>query len=101
MEKLLSLSIPNAEGTPVQIVTGAPNVTWQAIVSLLLSLLIVGALLLSLAYLIWGGFDWIFSEGEKQRLEAARNKVWFAIIGLVIVFCSFLIVNTIIEPFLR
>jgi TRAP-type C4-dicarboxylate transport system permease small subunit len=59
----------------------------------LLSLLILIAIIISLLYLVWGGFDWITSTGEKQKIEKARTKIVFALLGLVVVFISFFIVN--------
>jgi hypothetical protein len=43
--------------------------------------------------LIWGGFDWITSEGDKQKVANARQRLAMAIIGLIVVFLSFMIVN--------
>ena len=35
------------------------------------------------------------SEGDKQRVSSARQKVVWAIIGLLVVFFAFLIINAI------
>lgn len=48
------------------------------------SLLIISALL-AFIYLILGGIQWITSGGDKTGMEAARNKITHAIVGLVIV----------------
>jgi TRAP-type C4-dicarboxylate transport system permease small subunit len=55
----------------------------------------LAAVILSLFFLVWGGFNWLMSEGDKQRLGNARQKVVYAILGLIVAFFSFLIVNTI------
>lgn len=60
-----------------------------------LTALLVGGTLLALAYLIWGGVQWITSGGDKSKIQAARNKMTYAIIGLVIAFLSFFIVTLI------
>ena len=70
-----------------------PIIGYAKIVSVLLSLLILIAIIISLLYLVWGGFDWITSTGEKQKIEKARTKIVFALLGLVVVFISFFIVN--------
>lgn len=85
ISKLLGSGAPNS----------APKAGFNSIISLIINLLILAAILLSLLYLIWGGFDWITSGGDKQKLQSARHKVVFAIIGLVIVFLVFFIINTI------
>ena len=58
-----------------------------------LTLLIIASVILALFFLIWGGLSWITSEGDKQKLAAARQKITYSIIVLLIVFLSFFIVN--------
>ncbi len=48
------------------------------------TLLIISALL-AFFYLILGGIQWITSGGDKAGMEAARNKITHAIVGLIIV----------------
>lgn len=43
------------------------------------------AAMATLFYLLWGGFDWLTSGGDKTAVENARNKITQAIIGLLIV----------------
>jgi threonine/homoserine/homoserine lactone efflux protein len=49
--------------------------------------------LASLAFLIWGGIEWITSGGDKGKVDAARKKITYAIIGLLVALSSFLIIN--------
>lgn len=101
--KFLSLSIPNAQGTPVQvsvpngIPTGGLETggAGQKLISGGIQLLFVGATILSLFYLIWAGIDWMRSEGDKTAIESARHKLTYAILGLIVVFLSILIVQVI------
>jgi hypothetical protein len=51
------------------------------------------AVILTLVMLLWGAILWITSEGDKQKLAAARSRLIYAIIGLVLVFLSFAIVG--------
>lgn len=46
-------------------------------------------------YLIWGGFEWITSGGDKAGVENARNKITAALIGLVIVASAWAIMRLI------
>lgn len=55
----------------------------------------IAAILLTLAFLIYGGLLWMTSEGNKQTLEAARKTLTFAIIGLTLVLLSFFAINLI------
>lgn len=54
-------------------------------ISSVISVGITIAAVASLLYLLWGGFDWLTSGGDKTALENARNKITQAIIGLAIV----------------
>ena len=60
-----------------------------------LQVLITAAIVLALIFLMWGGISWVISGGEKTKLQAARNTVIFAIVGLVTSLLSFAIVNLI------
>lgn len=48
------------------------------------TILIIAALL-AFIYLLLGGIQWITSGGDKAGMEAARNKITHAIVGLIIV----------------
>jgi len=57
------------------------------------------AALVSLAFLIYGGVKWIMSEGDKTAIDNARQTIVGAIIGLVIVFLSYLILSVVLKVF--
>lgn len=61
--------------------------------------LMVLASLVALGFLIYGGIKWIMSEGDKTAVEAARNTIVGAVIGLVVVFLSYLILSVILGLF--
>jgi TRAP-type C4-dicarboxylate transport system permease small subunit len=43
--------------------------------------------------LVWGGVQYITAGGDKAQTEAARGRITAALIGLVIVFAAWAIVN--------
>lgn len=55
------------------------------LISALVGTLLIISALLAFFYLILGGIQWITSGGDKAGMEAARNKITHAIVGLVIV----------------
>jgi hypothetical protein len=55
------------------------------LISSLIGLLLIIAALMAFFFLILGGIQWITSGGDKTGMEAARNKITHAIVGLVIV----------------
>lgn len=42
-------------------------------------------------WLVWGIFQYIYSGGNKEGLQAARQRIMWAIIGFIIVVFAFLI----------
>ncbi len=56
----------------------------------------VFAIIIALAFLIWGGVKWITSGGEKTGVDEARNHVVAAVVGLIIVFLSYFILNLVV-----
>ena len=106
MEKL-ALSIPGSGGTPIQLEppVGVPSGglfdkagkagTGINVIGVAIELLIVGAVLLSLYYIIRGGINMMTSGGDKEKFQRGRERVRYAIIGLIIIFMSFFLVNLI------
>ena len=54
-------------------------------------LFIIGAICVIM--LIWGGIRYTTSAGNSASVTAAKNTIMYAIIGLVIAFLAFAIVN--------
>ena len=46
----------------------------------------------ALIYIVWGGLQWTQSQGDKQKVSAARSKITWAIVGLIILFLSYFFV---------
>jgi hypothetical protein len=65
----------------------------------LISFIFVIAGLIALFFLIWGGIKWLMSGGDEKAVEGARSHIIASIIGLVIIFMSYLIVNVVLNFF--
>jgi len=65
------------------------------VISAAVTFLFSAAGIITFLYLLWGGFEWITSSGEKEAVKQAREKITSAIIGLVIVLLSFAIIKVI------
>jgi len=57
------------------------------------NILFIVAIVVALFFLIFGGIKWITSGGDKAQLETARNTIIAAVIGLILVFSSFFLLN--------
>lgn len=62
------------------------------------ALLIVAAIAFFFMLLV-GGIRWILSGGDKANTESARGQVTAAIVGLVIVFSAWIILNFVLGIF--
>ncbi len=102
--KTIALSIVGPDGEVIPIVapngipsdglTDAKTITGNAV-----NILFAITVIFVLFYLIYGGIQWTMSGGDKQKVAAARNRIIYAIIGLVIVLFSIFIVNVILYFF--
>jgi hypothetical protein len=56
-----------------------------------MKLVLVGAGLFALMQLILAGFGFINASGDSQKLSQARDKIIWALVGILIVFGSFVL----------
>ena len=54
---------------------------------------------MSVIVLIYGGFQYVTSTGDKTRVENAKNTILYAIIGIVVAILAFAIVSFVIGAF--
>ncbi|RLC31705.1 hypothetical protein DRH13_02670 [Candidatus Woesebacteria bacterium] len=71
------------------------DLTVGGIVSAFIRLILVIAALVFFFILVIGGIRWIASGGDKAQTETARNQITAALVGLVIVFAAWAIVQLI------
>lgn len=70
-----------------------PDLKLGDIVSGLLPYLFAGAGLLLLLYLIYGGLSLMLSRGDPKAVQSAKEKITSAVIGFIIVFVSYWLVQ--------
>ncbi len=70
-------------------------------VTLLMGIIIKAALgiigSLALLMLVWGGFQWLISAGNPEKITQGTQTMLWAAIGVVLVLASYIILNTFIE----
>lgn len=79
------------EGPPEIETAFGGEVTIASIISRLLPVILAFAGIILFIMLLWGGYDLMFSGGDPQKAQSARQKVTAAIIGFVIVFSAFIL----------
>jgi hypothetical protein len=87
LEDLLK-NIPKGKG-----VIDMNSLTIEGIVSALIPFIYVLAGLALLLMLIVGGFQLMMSAGDPKGVESGRNKVMYALIGFLIIFVSYWLVQ--------
>ncbi|MBU0569736.1 pilin [Patescibacteria group bacterium] len=73
--------------------SGLNSITIANIISALIILMMIIAALIFFFMLVWGGIRYITAGGDKAQTEVARSQITAALIGLVIVFAAWAIVN--------
>lgn len=63
------------------------------VISGVIGLVLIVSALASFIFLIWGGFQWITSGGDKAGVEAAQHRIQAALLGLFIVFAAWAIMT--------
>jgi len=95
--KQLALSI---NGTPIPSISGIPSGGFGDkgidVIQAAISILFVLGIILALVFVIVAGIQWVMSGGDKQKIQTARNRLMYSIIGLIVIFISLFIVQTII-----
>lgn len=74
------------------------NISFASLVSAAIQIVLIVAAIVFFFILVLGGIKWITSGGDKGQTEAARNQITAALVGLVIVFAAWAIIQ-LIETF--
>jgi hypothetical protein len=89
----LSLTLPGGQTIqpPKDIPSGGINIV-EKLFKNSFTLMIILCVVLALIFIIIGGIQWITSGGDKTKLQAARSKLTWSVIGLVVAFSAFFII---------
>lgn len=91
------VSVCPPEGKGFARLCGGANI--GSLISGIIQIAFVGAVVIALAFLIFGGFKWITSGGDKAGVEGARGMIVAALVGLVVVFLSYFILSLLLQVF--
>lgn len=98
-QSLLSLKVPGPNGTSVEI-SAPPGIPTEGlsgsggkIIGWGITMFLIFAVILALGFLMYAGFMWVTSRGDKEKLSNARRTIIFAVVGLLICFLSFFLIG--------
>lgn len=87
--KKLTLTLPGGE-----IISNPNNLksdfsSLGGVLTELFSVAIYIAVFLSFIWLVWGGFQFILASGNKEELGKARDRIKWAVIGLIVTLLAY------------
>jgi cbb3-type cytochrome oxidase subunit 3 len=77
--------------------SGVGSIPTQSVFQFIVNFLFAIGFIIALIFLIWGGIKWIFTRGDKTKVEEARNHIQAAIVGLIFVIAAFVIINIVVQ----
>ena len=97
--KYLTLNLPggNTVSPPADLNQNFQNL--GSLISPLLNIFFYVAAFLAFFWLVWGAFAYIMAQGQKENLAKARNRLTWAIMGLMVVLLAYFIARFVGEIF--
>lgn len=97
----LALTLPGAGNTIPQPseLTAKGFVNLASLLSPLLNIVFYVAVFFAFYFLVWGAFQYILAQGKKEELAKAKARITWALIGLIVIFLSFILTKFASEIF--
>lgn len=83
--------VPVPAGVPAEVANLDPSRVTQVGINLMFSI----AIIIAVVVLVISGMQWITSRGDPVKIQAAKSRMTYGVIGLVVVILSFVIVSLI------
>lgn len=98
----IALQLPGFE--PSALASAVPSLKPEftdlgSLLSPILNIAFFAAAFVAFFWLIWGAFDYILAQGNKENLAKARAKLTWALIGLIVILLSYSIARFVSEIF--
>jgi len=55
----------------------------------------------ALISVLWGAFQWITAGGSKERIQLGRNTILWVVLGLLLAFSGFVLLQFLLQIFLN
>jgi hypothetical protein len=78
-------------GQPTELFSGG-----DALIPRLINLMLFIVGILAIIFLIFGGIRYVISGGDKSKVDAAKNTILYAIVGLVVAILGYAVVNWVV-----
>jgi hypothetical protein len=90
----LALTLPN--GKTIDPPAGVPKggITYLGkVLGNATNMFILAVIVATLFFIVFGAIQWTSSNGEKEKIAAARKKITWALIGLITALLAYFIIN--------
>lgn len=84
---------------PANFMGGRSDVKLADIINLLIAFIYPLSGVILFFILVWGGYQYLTSAGNAEKVKAAQGKISSGLIGFVLLMVSYLIVRVIIRIF--
>lgn len=93
-------NIPNPEGLQF---SGPEQTSFGYVASQFLNLIFYVAIFLAFIWFVWGAYEYMVAQGQKEALNAAKERIRYALVGFILLVVAFLVGNwaPTIFPFVR
>ena len=81
---------------PGNVPSGGLGSNGTNVINMGIYLLFTAGIVLGIFFIVYSGVQWVMSGGDKQKLQNARSRLIYSIVGLIVIAASFLIISTII-----
>ncbi len=98
MDKLIAQSL-NINGQQIKGPLDPKINTVGDVINRLLEVLVPIAGIILLFVLIWGGYEFMMSQGNPEKIKGAQAKITTGIIGFILLVISFFLVRLIAKIF--
>jgi hypothetical protein len=75
------------------------NDSFGFVVSTAIEIILIITVIIAVFYFIFGGIKWVLSRGDKEKVEDARNHIIASVVGLMMAFLAFFIINLVFGLF--
>lgn len=90
---------PKIEGPLKSPFTGGSVSSIGEVINIVLFIVYPLAGIILFLFIVWGGYDLLLSGGDKQKVEAGRNRITAAIVGFFLLIVSYLAIRLIVFIF--
>lgn len=89
--KIIALKVGGVDITGPLVIDNKTNPTVADVINQVMKFLYPFAGILLFVYLVWGGYDYLLSQGSPEKVKAGKAKITSAFIGFILLILSYIL----------